>query len=125
MNIFHRHNSIPPTASGIHTEDTPGDRPKFERVYTATLNGNIAIKVTIRYYSSASSLWKTGELTQKNGRWVLFDPDAIADKILDPVLVPLIQAMVDEVYALDRAYRNSVAMDEFVDEGGSTWRRAT
>lgn len=121
MSFFHRHESISATPSGIHIESIKGDRPKFERVYTSRLDDRASVKVSIKF-SYSGGLSKSGELTQPNGRWVLFDPDAIADKILDPALVPLVRGFVDEIYAADRAYRNG-GLAEFIDEAGVKWRR--
>ena len=106
------------TTSGIHIHDTPNDPPRNERIYTARLDNRASIKITMK--TAYGSLMKSGELTQPNGRWVLFDPDAIADKILDPLLVPLVQNRVDEIFLLDEPFRKSVM--EFVDTDRKKWR---
>jgi hypothetical protein len=120
MSLWH-HDHVEKTESGISVENIREDVPKFERVYTARLDASATIKVTIRRSWGGSDLYKTGELTQPNGRWVLFDPNAIADKILDPALVPLVQKCVDEIYGLDRAYR-SPEPSEFLDKRGVHYR---
>jgi len=61
-------------------------------------------------------------MTQHNGRWIIFEPERIADKIVDPVLVPLVEQFVKEVFALDKAFTESDP-SEFVDESGTTWRK--
>jgi hypothetical protein len=118
MSFWH-HDHVEKTPSGLNVENIREEPPKFERVYTSRLDARASIKVTIK--RSYGGLYKTGELTQPNGRWVFFDPDAIADKIIDPVLVPLVQKCVDEIYQLDRAYR-SPEPGEFFDTRGVHYR---
>jgi hypothetical protein len=64
----------------------------------------------------------SGELTQSNGRWVLFEPERPADKILDREILPIVQRFCDEILALDAAYVKSDP-GEFVDVRGVRWRR--
>lgn len=64
----------------------------------------------------------SGELTQPNGRWVHFDPERIADKIIDPLLVPLVEKAVRAVFALDKAFMDS-RPDRFTDEKDRVWVR--
>jgi hypothetical protein len=124
--IFGHHDTgktVGKTVGGIHTEDVPGDIPEFKRVYSAKLAGtdrHCTLKVTMRTWSLGLS--KSAELTQDNGRWVSFDPDNIAEKILDRALVPLIQQYVDEIYSLDEGFRKSDPA-QFIDERGVAWRR--
>ncbi len=117
---FFRHDHVERTQSGLNVENVRDDPPDFKRVYTARLDARATIKVEIKR-SFVGGLYKTGELTQPNGRWVLFDPDRIADKILDPALVPLVQDCVDEMYRLDKAYRDPEP-SEFTDTRGVTWK---
>lgn len=120
MSFWNNNVSPPPTESGIHIQNVAGDAPEFERIYTARLDNRASIKVGMKIF--LNSMFKSGELTQSNGRWVLFDPDAIADKILDPALVPLVEKYVDEIYALDREYRKNEPT-EYVDKSGRKWRQ--
>lgn len=108
------------TESGIAIKAIREDSPRFKREYTATLDNRASIKIEI--YRAYGMLMKNGTLTQPNGRWVLFEPDRIADKILDPILVPKVQARVDEIFQLDRNFRHN-APGEFVDESGTKWTR--
>lgn len=103
----------------------PEDAPKFKRTYKAVLTKNAAITVSAysSYYRSiGEKRYFSGELTQPNGRWVIFDPDRIADKILDPALVPLVEAAVDAAKVLDREFMASNP-SSFVDERKDTWQR--
>lgn len=118
---FWNREKIETTPSGITVRAAREDRPKFKRIYEADLNSGRRIKVEI-YTSYGGSIFKNGELTQPGGRWVLFDPDRIADKILDQNLVPLVQERVDEIARLDKNFRHNNP-GEFVDDTGTTWQR--
>jgi hypothetical protein len=122
VSFFHPRQVQVVTESGIKITDLKEDCPKFAREYTRRLDDGRSIKVTLKSYSWTSERSASGELDQSNGRYVLFDPRAIADKILDPVLVPLVQAACDEIEALDRAYMAS-NRPSFVDERGTKWVR--
>lgn len=120
MGFFSRNASADSdTTSGIHVHDDDNDVPEFERVYTVKLNNRATMKVTMKTF--LNSLMTSGELTQPNGRWVLFEPERVADKILDPVLVPVIEKYIAEIFTIDKPWRASVS--EFTDKRGNTWRR--
>jgi hypothetical protein len=124
MGMFSHRDQVEKTTSGISIEDVRNDMPEFCRVYTAELVGadrRCTIRIEMKTWSLG--LNKSGELTQHDGRWVTFDPDKIADKILDRALVPLISKYVDEIYGIDKAFRKSNPA-QFIDERGVTWRRA-
>lgn len=93
---------------------------RFERIYTATLNNHTSIRIMMHTYSGYRD--DRSELYQPNGRWVVFDMKAVADKILDPVLVPLVQKYVDEIRSLDAEFVKSDP-DTFVDDHGHRWNR--
>jgi hypothetical protein len=111
-----------PTVRDGNVNITPQreDRPEFKRVYQVAVGDGFKVEITMRTYSFGRCDWS--QLTQKNGKWILFDAKAVADKILDRELYPLVQAAVDQILALDRAY---IATDpgEFIDDTGATWRR--
>lgn len=98
----------------------PEGQPQFCREYTAEVGDGFVVTLTRKTLCSRS--W-TGEITQRDGRWVLFDPEQVADKVLDRDLVPLIEALVAQVDRMDREFMNS-RPSEFVDENGTIWRRA-
>lgn len=104
----------------VHREDAP----KFKRTYSRRIHERATIYVSARNWMPG---WRpvdySGELRQPNGKWVLFDPESIADKILDRELVPLVEAAVKEIIALDKAFRASKP-SEFVDENGTKWTKA-
>ncbi len=107
--------------NGIRVALEPEERPKFKRTYTKELTSGRRITLTARTFIGSGRYFH-GELTQPGGRWVLFDPREIADKILDPALVPLVEAFCKEAIRLDRIFMENQP-GEFVDEGGSKWHR--
>lgn len=94
--------------------------PRFERVYKTMLSGGFEVEIKMSTYCGRRS--NTSTITQRNGRWVLFDVEAVADKIIDRELCPLVEAVVARVLALDKAFM-AMRPDSFVDEDGATWRR--
>lgn len=112
---------VPPERISIKITDIPEDAPDFKREYRGALANGIQVRVTA--YQWTLGVMLSGELTQKNGRWVLFDPERVADRILDPALVPLVNEFCQEAIRLDKAFRAS-APKSFVDEKGFTWTRA-
>ncbi len=106
--------------SGIAVVDKREDRPAFKRSYTKTLDSRATVTVEAR---TSYSRHFSGELRQPNGNRVYFDPERIAETIIDPLLVPLVTTFCNEVFALDRAYVKSKP-SEFTDEDGVRWQRA-
>ena len=117
--FFGKHNKIGITETGIEIQSVNEDRPEFKRVYIAHLNNEVTIKVEM-YTPSFGGRYNSGELTQRNGNWVLFDPYKVAEKILDPILVPIIQKYVDEIFARDRDFVKSNP-NQFYDQNGDRW----
>jgi hypothetical protein len=116
-----KHETVIETTTSMRVEDVRADVPAFKRLYKGQLDARCSITVTART-GYGGTRYKSGELTQPNGKWVLFDPDAVADKILDPALVPLVQAFCDEAAAQDVAFiRNDPS--QFIDERGVRWVR--
>jgi hypothetical protein len=105
----------------LFIEDVVADRPRFERIYKAWLDpeGRL-VKVTAK--TLFNERWFDGELDQADGKYIIFKVEAVADKILDPTLVPLVQAKVDEILRMDAAFIGSNPKD-FTDEDGIKWTR--
>ncbi len=120
MGFFRNHDNAPSPQGDIHIEDVRQDAPEFKRLYTGKLDERARIKIDCHTFMRSRMF--SGELTQPNGRWILFDPEAIADKIIDPLLVPLVQGFVDQALKLDREFLASDPV-EFTDENGRRWRR--
>lgn len=98
------------------------DVPKFRRTYTACLNRDVSIEVT---YQTDDYLgrYPYGMLNQTGGRWVSFDPDKPAERILDRDLLPAVVAACAAFHGLDRAFIME-GTTEFTDEKGARWRRS-
>jgi hypothetical protein len=109
----------PPTA--IAVKEVPEDVPEFKREYSARLDHRAVIKIDARTWAWGRRYG--GELTQPNGRRVWFEPERIADKILDPALVPLVEKAVRQIIAMDEAYM-ATKPDRFTDEKRQVWVRA-
>jgi hypothetical protein len=63
----------------------------------------------------------TSELDQSDGKWVLFDLHAPADKILDRDLIPIVERYCADILKMDDAYMGAAV--EFTDKQGHVWRR--
>lgn len=108
--------------SEIRTRQTNESVPTFKRSYEAVLDHRATAKVTFKtsgYFGRTS----TGFLTQPGGKYVFFDPEAIADRIIDPTLVSLVEAFVEEVKKMDRQFILENC-SRFTDEKGVVWVRA-
>lgn len=112
---------IATTEGGITIMSVREDVPKFKREYSAALSDGRSIKITI-YNLMRGHRSNSGELTQRDGKWILFDPERIAEKILDPNLVPQIERLVAEIFRLDRDFMHN-RPGEYMDENGETWQR--
>jgi hypothetical protein len=108
--------------SDVTVTSKPEDRPEFERIYQASLPRSCALKVRL-YTSSFGTRSDMSEITQWNGRWVLFDVHRPADKIIDRELLPEIERLCTEIVRMDRAFLASDPR-EYVDEQGHRWWRA-
>jgi len=108
------------TESGITVTEGKNSMPEFRRIYTAKLDNRAEIKVEMKSYSFGRSDWST--LTQPNGNYVLFDMDKIAEKIIDPTLVPKVEVACKEIRKLDNEYM-ATGPQEYRDDKGVTWHR--
>lgn len=117
--VVHESDALPPTR--IDVKDVAADTPEFRREYRARLNEHISIKVTLRN-SYGGSRYDDSELDQNDGKWVLFDVHAPADKILDRELLPIVQQYCDAILQLDADFIRSDP-SQFTDEKNRVWRR--
>lgn len=93
--------------------------PRFKRIYSTRLDNGLTIKIS---WTSGYGRMAAGEITQPNGSWVLFDPERVAEKILDRNLVPAIEAFVAETKAMDDLFIRA-RPETFVDDKGVVWIR--
>ncbi|MNK47804.1 hypothetical protein D3C87_666230 [compost metagenome] len=107
---------------GATIENGKEDQPKFSRTYTKQLSAVAEIKLdftTSNYWGRKAS----GTLTQPNYNYIFFDPHRIADKILDPKLVPLVEAFCLAAILEDARWIKENA-NEYTDETGQRWVKA-
>ena len=108
----------------ISIKDVPNEAPAFKRKYMATVKPGITITIKAKtWYVFSSERQYSGELNQGLGfdKWILFNPDNIADKILDHELVPKIQSLTDQIIITDKKWIASNPQ-LFTDESGRTWK---
>jgi hypothetical protein len=98
--------------------------PKFERIYKKKFDNGIRIEIKARRSRFSRSISYTGELTQPDRRWVFFDPERVADKIIDRDLVPVVQSFCFNILAMDKEWRASSFSNEFIDEDNVRWIRS-
>lgn len=75
----------------------------------------------ITYKTFLGSVLRSGELDQ-GSKWVLFDPEYPADKILDRDILPAVQSKAALILAADKSFRSS-RPTQYTDSDGVTWRR--
>jgi len=112
----------PDTPSGISIKSKPESPPEFGRTYTTATEPGVVIKVEIKNWRYCSDTYTTGVLTQPDGKWIIFDVKRVADRIIDPVLLPAVESVVKEILKIDAAFRKTKPT-EFTDEKGVTWIR--
>lgn len=113
--------SVPVSNTPMTVQSVPGDQPAFKRVYNVRINKNVTMTITAR----TGLLGRTydGELDQGGwGKWVLFEPENPADKILDRDILPDVEKYCKIVIEDDKKFINSKP-DTFTDENGVVWKR--
>lgn len=103
---------------GVKITDVPGDMPQFKRNYVAKVTDDVTITITMKTYSYGRQC--AGELRQSDDKYVWFDPERVADRILDHALVPLVEARIKTIFALDAEFMSSNPC-QFTDEKGTKW----
>lgn len=106
----------------IHVKESREEELRFMRTYSAQITDEVRIEVERRTFLGAR--YDTSILTQRDGRWILFDISDPADKILDPDLLPIVERYCAEIIRLDEEYITS-RPDKFTDETGQVWRRVS
>ncbi len=109
------------SSGNIHIENVRSDRPEFHRIYTATVGDGFHIKVEMKWF--LGSRFDSSMITQKDGKYIFFQAHEVADKIIDRELYPLVQKAVDEILREDKRFIDSNPA-EYIDQTGTTWRRA-
>lgn len=119
MSYYNKQDAAGKSSSGIEYSNVREDVPEWGRVYRAKLDNRCQIEVTIWDFLGRRS---GATLTQPNGNSISFDIDRVADKIIDPILVPLVERAVSEIKSLDKQYIHS-DRSQFIDENGDEWMR--
>lgn len=107
------------SGTGINIKQLREAKPQFAREYAVAISRDVKLEVTIKWFLFGDTM-KSGILTQTGGRWVVFDPERPADKILDRELLPEIQDRCAEILRLDKEWRANKP-PEFTDENGNRW----
>lgn len=103
----------------VKVVDVAEDAPRFKREYAVVINEHVSMRITMRtIYGRTSS---RGELTQ-GSKWVLFDPESPADKILDRQILPRVIAFCQTIQNMDAQYRRTPP-SQFTDKSGHVWAR--
>src|SRR5271166_6026476 len=111
-----------PEGCTIKVEDKRANNPEFKRTYTTALLDRGTIEITMETSSYSSNRRSSGLLRQKSGAYLFFDPERVADRIIDPVLVPLVMIASNTILAMDKEFMDSKP-DTFTDESGNQWCR--
>ncbi len=121
-----------PPLPEIRAEDQAEDPPEFRRKYVAFLNSKPGITMTIE--CNNDRIWKErvcrATLRQPDEKSVSFTVggryaayDSIADKIIDPVIVPEVKRLAAEMHMQDVKYM-LLEPSEFKTQDGFRWRKA-
>ena len=112
----------------VHIDAT---RLDFIKTFHAQVNADISILVDVEYkpwLETDCSEWCSFSFTLQQGddraKWITFDCDHVAEKIIRPELVPLAQQYCSALRAEGIQYwKAHVDPDEFTDENVKQWRR--
>jgi hypothetical protein len=100
------------------------DPPRFGRNYTVRIADGAKVSIDMHNCSVYRERRVASALAiQADGRRIAFEPSAIADKSLDPRVVPLIAAACRAIRHADDVYMASDETKQFTDNMGVTWRR--
>jgi hypothetical protein len=113
-----KHIEPPVDTTGVKVTEVPEDMPQFKRNYVAQVTDDVKITITMKTYSFGRQ--SAGELRQSDDKYVWFDPERVADRILDHTLVPLIEERIKAIFSLDKEFMNSNPC-QYTDEKGTKW----
>ena len=106
--------------TGVTITDEPNDAPEFKRIYVKYVYPrNVKIKITVTIHTFSGTRMTQGELTQSDGKWVLFEPERPADKIIDPVLLPMVNEACKVILQIDHDFIRNYPK-KFTDSAGHT-----
>lgn len=113
----------------VQVETIAEHPPVFARRYSAQINDQVSIELTRETYTYSARFGYIkrqndllATLKQSDGRTVHFNPDKVAEYILEPSLVKPIELYVQQIYEFDQQFMDSKP-DRFVDLDGHEWRR--
>lgn len=113
---------IQKTDDGLTVEVQRDKRPEFPRVYSVQLTPEVHMEISSKDYGFGSRSFR-GELRQRSGSAVWFEPGNPADKILDRELLPHVQQWCRRIIQIDREAFQTKPLS-FVDDTGQKWLRA-
>lgn len=111
-----------PEGCQIKVVDRRANNPEFKREYSTALLDRGTIEITMETSSYSSSRRSSGMLRQKDGAYLFFNPEKVADQIIDPILTPLVQIASNTILAMDKEFMDSKP-NTFTDESGAKWCR--
>ncbi len=119
------------TSSAVTIDDTSVD---FIKVWHLQVSSDVQLNITSTLQPSLEKCDWTGcghfalhfadELKQKDGKWVEFDCDNVAEKIIDRDLVPKVEDACRSVHATAIEYwKRNNDPNEFTAKDGRVWKR--
>ena len=121
--MFGQQKAIETSEDGLTIQSGRSNPPEFPRTYSVQLTPEVYMEITAKDYGIDLGRYLNGELHQRNGSMVWFNPANPEDKILDRELLPLVQKWCKRILQIDRkAFRPPPS--EFTDDTGQKWRRA-
>lgn len=97
------------------------DCPAFFRHYLLPLPRNMRLEIDAKTIHGNRRY--TGWLWQWDGKVVGFDPQSVADRILDRDLVPVLEKVCPVIIAADQLFLNSPDSSQYTDKTGQRWMR--
>jgi hypothetical protein len=101
------------------------DGPRFGKLYQIQVSPDVKLKVDAwSWLGHIQDRHYNGELQEKNGDWVLFDPQHPAKKILDRDILPAVTKYCQIILLMDKQYIESDP-NTYIDNRGTTWKKVT